>query len=85
MDLDTTQKVIQIILGIITLCGTLYGCYRLFHKRVSMFVRSRTRVERQKQGKQCPRCQSFQAKQASRCRSCKFQFSPHGQRRGRGR
>lgn len=83
MDLDAVQKVVQITLGVFTICGTLYAGWRLFHKRVGTFVRSRTEAERRKQGKQCPRCQSLQARQAARCRRCKFQFTPHRQGRGR--
>lgn len=81
MDLDSVHKLIQIVIGFLTICGTLYGAYRLFRKRAGTFARARARAASHRQGKQCPRCRFVQARRAAQCRQCRFQFTPHRQRR----
>jgi hypothetical protein len=54
MDLDTTEKTISIIVGVITLGGVLYAVFR--HK-VNRFVRRQFTGRRwHKHAKKCPRC-----------------------------
>ncbi len=84
MDLDATEKVISITVGMFTICTIVYAGYRGFQARVNSFVRTRLKNERKKQGKQCPRCRALQPRRTSRCQRCRFEFIP-SRRSKRGR
>jgi hypothetical protein len=81
MDLDTTEKTISVIVGVVTLGGVLYG---LFRAKVNRFVRRAfTRRRWHKHAKKCPRCGALHARGTAWCGRCNFQFPRPKKQRGR--
>jgi hypothetical protein len=72
MDLDTTEKTISVIVGVIVIGSTLYGIFRV---KINGFVRGRFRARRQRLGKQCPRCRAFHSWKATHCGRYNFRFA----------
>lgn len=79
MDLDTTEKTISVIVGVIVIGSTLYA---VFGACLTRFVRRWFIRRHRKQGKQCPRCGALHARRAAQCGRCKFRFV---RQRARGR
>jgi uncharacterized paraquat-inducible protein A len=79
MDLDTTEKTISVIVGVIVIGSSLYA---VFGVRINRFVRRRFARRHRQQGKQCPGCGALHARRAVQCGRCKFRFV---RQRARGR
>jgi ribosomal protein L40E len=80
VDLDTTEKSISVIVGVIVIGSTVYGVFR---ERVNRSVRRWFAQRHRQQGKQCPRCGALHARRAVQCGRCKFRFVRRRSRGGR--